>query len=102
MHVNKTYSDADIVRIFCQHLDEKEKRNVLLFFITYFSFLIIESDLLELLNFIPAKRLITRAIKLLLQIFNSSGSFESEILASLFEGKMFKEVAKCIESELTK
>lgn len=102
MAVNRTYSDADIVRIFCQHLTKKEKQNVLLFFLSYFSLFIIKSDLAELLSFLPATRLITRALRLLLRVFDLTGSFESEILAGLFQGKMFKEVVKCVDKELSK
>ena len=99
---HKTYSDADVVRIFCNHLDNKEQRNVILFFVVYFSLAFLRSDVATLLEIIPASRLVTRALRVLLFIFDRLQIFESEVLGLVFSGNMLKQVALCLQKELDK
>jgi len=100
MPSHSTYSDADIVRIYCNHLDKEEKRNVVLFFLAYAALLAAKSDILELLELIPAGKVAKRFIKLILFVIDKLGSTPDVILSLLFEGAMFKAVAKCIAKEL--
>lgn len=100
MTTHSTYSDADIVRIYCNHLDKAEQRNVVLFFLAYSALLVAKSDILDLLELIPAGRLARNFIRLILFAMDLLGSSPDSALSLLFDGAMFKAVAACISKEL--
>ena len=96
----KTYTDADVVRIFCNHLDKRERANVVLFFVIYSSVLLTKSALSDLLNFLPFKKL-GRLFLLVLNALDIVNSTDPFLISQLFFGRMFTEVARCIKIELS-
>lgn len=97
---DNTYSDADLVRIYCNHLDATEKKNVALFFLAYSFLLVARSDILDLIELIPAGRLARRFVQLLLFVIDRLGGTPDVVLSLLFDGAMFKAVSACIAKEL--
>ena len=102
MATDFTYSDADIVRIFCNHLTKAERNNVILFFLAYSALLIIRSDLVDLLDAIPASRLVKRFLRILSAAIALLGASPDEVLARLFKGKMLRAVIACVDVELNR
>lgn len=95
----KTYSDADIVRIFCDHLDKQERKNIVVFFLVFSSYLFGKTDLFQFLDLLPFKR-VAKFVAIVLAALNILQDIDEIILSRLFSGKMFKQVVRCLDAEL--
>lgn len=96
---HKTYSDADVVRIFCNHLDEREKKNIVLFFLVFSTLLFTKTNLFDALNLFPFPKF-AKLIAIVLAALKILDDIDEKILGNLFTGKMFREVVKCLDAEL--
>ena len=97
---DRTFSDSDIVRIFCHHLTKDERNNVILFFVIFSGAVASKNAILQLLNLLPQRigiRILVRVVLAALRIFKRT---DDGLLSILFEGKFKRAVEDCIDTEL--
>ena len=97
---DRTFSDADVVRIFCKHLTKEERINVVLFFILFSGALVLKSSILDLLAGIPQIRGIRVLIRLLLGVLRIFRRSPEDLLGSVFSGRMRRAVFDCLSEEI--
>ncbi len=97
---DKTFSDADLVRLFCNHLTKEERTNVVVFFILYSGALVLKSSILDLLAAVPQIRGIRTLINLLLAAVRIFTRTDHTVLSNVFSGKMLAAVIACLTKEI--
>ncbi len=97
-----TFSDADVVRIFCNHLTKEERNNVILFFVIFSGALVVRSSILDLLGAIPHLRALRLFVRAVLSSFRIFGNTPSDILSNVFSGAMRKAVFACLTKEIAR
>lgn len=97
---DRTFSDADVVRIFCHHLTKEERINVVLFFILFSGALVLKTSILDLLAALPQIRGIRTLVRLLLGVLRIFDRSPDDLLGSVFSGAMRKAVSDCLSEEL--
>ena len=97
---DRTFSDADIVRIFCNHLTKDERINVVVFFIVFSGALVLKSSILGLLAAIPQVRGIRFLIRVLLAAWRIFSRSEPDVMSNMFSGKMLQAVSDCLSKEI--
>ncbi len=97
---DRTFSDADVVRIFCKHLTEKERINVVLFFVLFSGALVLKSSILDLLAAIPQLRGVRTLVRLVLGVLRIFSRSPEDLLGGVFSGKMQSAISDCLSEEL--
>ena len=97
---DRTFSDADVVRIFCNHLTKEERTNVVVFFILFSGALVLKNSVLNLLAAIPQVRGIRYLIRILLAAMRVFWRTDDAVLSNVFSGKMLKAVSDCLAEEI--
>ena len=97
---DRTFSDADVVRIFCNHLTKEERANVVVFFVLFSGALVLKSSILNLLSLIPQVRGIRFVIRVLLAAWRIFYRAEPNVLSNVFSGKMLEAVSNCLSEEI--
>lgn len=97
---DSTFSDADVVRIFCHHLTKAERNNVVLFFMVFAGALMLKSSLLDLLAKLPQVRGIRVLVRVLLAVLRIFSRTDLSLLGQVFSGRMLTAVDNCLTEEL--
>jgi len=97
---DRTFSDSDVVRIFCHHLTKAERTNVILFFVIFSGAVVSKNAILQLLNLIPQRIGVTVLVRVVLAAIRIFRRTEDDLLSIVFDGKFKRAVDDCIETEL--
>lgn len=93
---DKTFSDGDIIRIWCKHLTDGEKRNVMLFFYVYIPLIQGVDVILAVLERNSGDRRVRTLIKIIRRLWATVLNLKPDVLNSIIPDAIEKQVKDCL------